>query len=221
MKRLKIAIGLSAALAVLASACGGVESPAEAPTPKAAAAVEEPAAAPEGRRLTALVGGGQDTISLNGFFPSTIRIRAGDTVTWKLNSDEARTVSFLGGAAPPRIPARSDLVPVPGSSNGDQMLNPWSNLPTRAPGAPVEAYDGSRFVSSGIMSKDPIAPGFEPNDTFTVRFDVPGSYEFIDLNHLTLRGAVVARGSWWSSTAPARSTTRQLSTPAQRMRYAP
>lgn len=191
MKRLATATALIVALAVVAVACSGTEGPEEVPTPEAAAVIEEAPGPTNGRHLTALVGGGQDTISLNAFFPSNIRIRAGDTVTWKLNSDEVRTVSFLAGEPLPSIPARADLVPVPGSANGDLMLNPWSNLPTRAPGAPVETYDGSSFVSSGIMSKDPIAPGYDPNDTFTVRFDVPGVYEFTDLNHLTPRGSVV------------------------------
>ena len=190
--RLTTAICLIAIFAVLAAACAGGEEPEEVPTPEAVAVVEEaPPAQADGRHLTALVGGGQDTISINAFFPSTLRIRAGDTVTWKLNSDEVRTVSFLAGDQPPAIPARVDLVPVPGSSNGELMLNPWSNLPTRPPGAPLEVYNGSTFVSSGIMSKDPIAPGFDPNDTFTVRFDVPGVYEFVDLNHLTVKGSVV------------------------------
>ena len=190
VNRLATAIALSAIVSILA-ACSDAEEPVEVPTPEASAVVEEAPARTEGRHLTALVGGGQDTISLNAFFPSTIRIRAGDTVTWNLNSDEVRTVSFLAGEQVPSIPARADLVPVPGSTNGEMMLNPWSNLPTRAPGEPVETYDGSTFVSSGIMSKDPIAPGFDPNDTFTVRFDVPGIYEFADLNHLTPRGSVV------------------------------
>ena len=135
--RLTTAIGLSAIVAVLAAACAGREEPEEVPTPEAVAVIEESPPAPaEGRYLTALVGGGQDTISLNAFFPSTLRIRAGDTVTWKLNSDEVRTVSFLGGEQLPAIPARADLVAVPGSLNGDLMLNPWSNLPTRPPARP-------------------------------------------------------------------------------------
>src|SRR5437867_5340984 len=37
------------------------------------------------RTVTVLVGGGQETIVLDGFFPQNLRIRVGDTVAWKFN----------------------------------------------------------------------------------------------------------------------------------------
>ena len=133
VNRLATAIALSAIVSILA-ACSDAEEPVEVPTPEASAVVEEAPARTEVRHLTALVGGGQDTISLNAFFPSTIRIRAGDTVTWNLNSDEVRTVSFLAGEPVPSIPARADLIPVPGSTNGEQMLNPLVQPADARPG---------------------------------------------------------------------------------------
>lgn len=187
-----ISVGLSAALTILGLGCVSGDEAAQTNMVATSSVGDLDAV---DRHFTVLAGGGHDTISLNASFPSTIRVQTGDTVTWILNSDEVRTISFLGGSALPTIPARSDLVPVPDSDSGAMMLNPWSNLPTRAPAGPVEVYDGTQFISSGVMSKEPVAPGLEPNDSFTVRFDTPGTYEFIDLNHLTVRGTIVVLGS--------------------------
>src|SRR5688500_15580069 len=55
--------------------------------------------AQEARELTLLVGAGQDTVSAEGFFPATVRVRAGDRVTWRINSDADHTVSFIGDLA--------------------------------------------------------------------------------------------------------------------------
>lgn len=37
------------------------------------------------REVTALVGAGQDTLEVFGFFPHDLVVHAGDTVTWKIN----------------------------------------------------------------------------------------------------------------------------------------
>src|SRR5688500_16870048 len=59
-------------------------------TPVAQAPSPAPAATPipqPARTVTALVGAGEDTDVINAFFPAVLRIRVGDTITWKLNSD--------------------------------------------------------------------------------------------------------------------------------------
>jgi len=48
-----------------------------------------------------LVGAGQDTTEVFAYFPMTVRVRVGDTVTWRLNNDELNTVSFTAGASSP------------------------------------------------------------------------------------------------------------------------
>ena len=56
------------------------------------------AAAPvsaEPRELNLLVGAGRDTEAIMAFFPRNLRVRVGDTVTWKIDSDEIHTVTFL------------------------------------------------------------------------------------------------------------------------------
>src|SRR5215468_9556740 len=56
-----------------------------------------PAPAQPPRTLTALVGVGQDTTQVLAFFPAALKVRAGDTITWKIESDEVHTVSFIQG----------------------------------------------------------------------------------------------------------------------------
>jgi hypothetical protein len=80
------------------------------------------------RRVTVLAGAGQDAVDLVAFLPEKVRIRVGDTVTWKMEGD-LHTVSFTTGSKPaglvipssqappgevlPRIP-----LPVPGGPRG-------------------------------------------------------------------------------------------------------
>ena len=133
----------------------------------------------------AFVGAGRDTTVVNAFFPERITIRVGETVTWKQNGDEIHTVTFTGGAPLPGIE-----VPVPDGGPGEMMLNPQLAFPTRMPGAPVESYDGTGFISSGILSPQPPEPGAPPNDTFSVTFTEPGVYEYVCALHPEMRGVV-------------------------------
>ena len=130
------------------------------------------------RELTVLVGSGRDTDNINEFFPRSVRIRAGDTLTWKINTDEIHTVSFMDADEP--IPAFA--LPIPDGEGF--MANPQVFFPTRPPGAPAETHDGSGFFSAGIMSDEPLGPpGTPPNDTFTLTFDKPGTFNYLCLVH--------------------------------------
>ena len=140
----------------------------------AAPPIAEPQAA---REVTLLAGAGQDTVSINAFFPASLRIRAGDTVTWKINSDEPHTATFLAGEPPP-----PDPIPIPDGGPTDIMLNPKSFFPSRAPDAPVETYDGTAYRNSGFLSNGTVVP---PNESYSLTFDKPGTYEYICLIHPT------------------------------------
>lgn len=115
----------------------------------------------EARELTVLVGAGQDTVSAEGYFPEAVRVHAGDTITWKINSDAEHTVSFLG-----------------------------DRTPTILAGASSEPYGGSGIVTSGPLTRDPIDPRAIPSDAFTVRFDTTGVYTYVCLLHGTMQGTV-------------------------------
>ncbi len=207
---------LFALLILLATALTIVVSPATLFQP---AYAQGPSGGPAGappvvptgpRTLTALVGAGQDTEQVMRFFPQNLTVRAGDTISWKMNGDELHTVSFIGdgafkdtppswlvqdsGAAPgTMIPGF--IVPQPNAqSPTDAMFDPLVFFPTRHQGAAVEHYSGTGFVSSGVMGKTPppfLPPTTPANDTFSVTFDKPGTYQFVCLVHLgAMRGTV-------------------------------
>ncbi len=134
---------------------------------------------PAPRTLTVLVSGGQDTTAFDTFFPQTLRIRVGDTVTWKFNADPTHrhTVTLIGGPFPgPKDPVAGGMpgealpvrwVPVPGGSPGELMANPVVRAPSRRAGAPVETYDGATYVNSGELSTKPRHPDVPKNETFS------------------------------------------------------
>ncbi|SRR5712692_6338184 len=142
------------------------------------------------RTVTVLVGGGQDTTVLDTFFPLTLRVRVGDTVTWKFSGEpiNRHTVTFADGSIPgPKDPIAGGgpgevlpgrWVPVPGGGPGELMRNPVIAAPTRRPGAPVETYDGATYINSGEVSTRPRIPGMPVNDTFSLTFTKPGVYRY-------------------------------------------
>jgi plastocyanin len=134
--------------------------------------------------VTILAGAGQDTVSINAFFPASVRVRAGDTVTWRINSNEPHTASFLSGEAAP-----VDPIPIPNGGPTDLMLNPAIAFPSRAPDAPVEHYDGSGYRNSGMVSDGTLVP---PLEDYSLVFDTPGVYEYICLIHPgTMKGEII------------------------------
>lgn len=151
-------------------------------------ATPPPAAAPAPPRdLTVLVGTGQDTVAVNAFFPETIRVHAGDTITWKINSDELHSVSFGGEGL-----IGEELIPIAGGGPTDVQLNPGISFPTRPPGGPTEIFDGGIPAASGIMKNAPLSPGAPLNDTFTLTFDKPGVYQYVcQIHPFTMRGSVI------------------------------
>lgn len=142
---------------------------------------EAPAEAP--REVVVLSGAGQDTHLINAFLPSVLKIRAGDTVTWKINSDEPHTATFLSGAEPP-----PDPIPMPGGGPTDLMLNPQIAFSTRAPDAPVEIYSGDGYFNSGLLSNGVVVA---PNESYSVSFDTPGTYKYNCLLHQSMVGTII------------------------------
>ena len=170
---------------------------------KLAEAKQAPAMGPAPRTVTVLVGGGQDTIVLDNFFPRTFRVRVGDTVVWKFNGDanhHAHTATFSGGPFPgPKLAvvggAPGELlpdfwVPVPGGQAGEFMRNPAAAWPTRQSGAPVETYDGTTYVNSGDMRMHPLVPGMPASKGFSLTFTKPGIYRYACALHPHMQGTI-------------------------------
>ena len=148
------------------------------------------AAAQESRNLTVLAGAGQDTVMVTAFFPQNIRIRAGDTLTWKNESDQDHVVGFTQGSTPPGqlnpnvqaapgedIPVAN--APVPGRP-GATMINPARAFPNVESGA---TYSGNTFITSGRLQRDRDWAGVPVPDTFALVFDTPGIYPYLCLVH--------------------------------------
>lgn len=179
------------AMALTLAACSGTLEP---PTP-------EPTATPETfppRDLTVLVGAGERTAAINAFFPQRLRIRAGDTVTWKMNTEgDPHSVVFtdqppLDDVIPvPREGGRGDLV-FRGGGPGPSMLNPKVLYPTREEGARPEVWRGSGYVTSGIMFPELQQPPDIPLiDSYSLRFDRPGEYPYVCGMHDFHKGVIV------------------------------
>jgi len=165
--------------------------------------------------VTVLVGAGQDTIDLLSFFPRTIHIRAGDTITWKQNSDAPHTVSFLEGPVPG--PAGDSLFTEPGIASQPPPVIPIADQPgvnqatpltlyPYPPGVDGSVFSGGSFVSSGRFLGVPPTPGVVPITSFSLTFDKPGVYTYVCLTHVAnMSGSVLVE--------PASSTN--VPTPAE------
>jgi plastocyanin len=149
--------------------------------------IQPEAPAPEPQEITVLAGAGQDVIAVNVFLPASVKVRVGDTVTWKIGSDEPHSATFLSGA-----PFPPDPVPMPNGGPGDIMLNPESFFSTRAPDAPVESYDGTGYRNSGFLSNGKVVP---PNESYSLTFDTPGTYLYNCLLHPTMVGEVIVEAA--------------------------
>jgi plastocyanin len=152
------------------------------------------AAAQEPRELTVLAGLGQDTVTAFGYFPETLRIRAGDMVTWKIQGDATHTITFSAGTVlpgptrgnsfgPPGEVIPGPNVPLPEGPQGELMRNPVELFPTRTADAPVETYSGTGFINSGRLRVEPWVPGVLGLESFSLMFDTPGLYRYVCLVH--------------------------------------
>jgi plastocyanin len=119
------------------------------------------------------------TITLNAFMPSTLTIRAGDTINWSfMLPGTPHTVSFLAGTpAPPLV--------VPGPGMGELTLGPAFDPMPPGPPRTSASFDGTQAISSGDASALD-----EPN--FRVTFTAPGIYPYNCLIHPGMNGVVEA-----------------------------
>jgi plastocyanin len=109
-------------------------------------------------------------VTIMSYFPNKLKIHVGDTVIWKINSHEIHTVTFLAGQPLPAL-----LIPAPAGQPSPLQFNPLAAFPA----VPTNGlYDGSTYVNSGVMSKDP-----GNVRTFRLTFTKTGAFSFVCLVH--------------------------------------
>jgi len=112
-------------------------------------------------------------IQAQDFFPRTITINAGDTITWSKATLLPHTVHFLAGARSPDI-----VMP---EKDGKLLFNPLVINPQGG-----KTYDGTRIAASGFL---PEQKGLQYSLTFTK----PGRYTYVCAIHPGMAGTVVVQ----------------------------
>jgi plastocyanin len=152
-------------------------------TPLPAAALANTSTA---RTYTVLVGSEsvRQAVSIMSFFPGEVTVHVGDAVTWKANSHEIHTVTFLAGTDMPEF-----LIGAPAGSVSPLQFNPLGAFPVPPS---ITTYDGKSYVNSGIMSTDP-----GQVKTFSLTFTRAGVFPYVCIVHgMMMSGTVrVVRAS--------------------------
>jgi plastocyanin len=131
-----------------------------------------PAYASTPQHFTVLVGSENAStgISIMSFFPRTVKLHVGDSITWKVNSHEIHTVTFLAGQA-----LEPMVIPAPAGMISPLQINPKAVFPA----IPANGqYNGLTYANSGLMSID---PGF--TRTFTLTFTRQGVFPYVCYVH--------------------------------------
>ena len=137
----------------------------------------------------------RDDVEYARYFPSSVEISAGDTVTWDWvnGGDTPHTVTFLSGAEAPEYLLVEHKVFADGSLN---VRDP----PTIALNAEVfessggGTYSGSGVFNSGVLFGELGPPG-RPT-TYSLRFDTPGAYNYQCLMHgPVMSGSITVTGA--------------------------
>ena len=168
-------------------------------------------------------GVGQANISESLFSPQKVQIKLGDSVTWYNPTPvaEPHTVSFVldnktmtNVITPFAIRNITELVPLPAGSNSQPTIVPGKNivlsLNSRVFNPAVIDSQGKvktvptnsnytmtgseKFVNSGFilpMGKEQAYPG--SGNSFTIRFEKAGTYNYICLIHPWMKGIVTVK----------------------------
>jgi plastocyanin len=131
--------------------------------------------------VAGIAGGVQNGLAdIQRFLPQRVTIHQGEALTWVWKTtDTPHTVTFLGGQKAPDV-----VMPVP-QPNGPPKLQ--LNPAMLAPAGNATQWDGGSYLNSGFLQP---MPG-QPAPTFTVRFDAPGSYDYVCLLHEGMVGTIV------------------------------
>lgn len=151
-----LCVTTAAIASLLLAGCGGGGNSNTIPVPKT----------PSGPQSFVVQAGGSDqneALQALQFYPATITIDEGDSITWRYPAGEPHTVTFLGPkSAPP--PPSDPSVPAPAGGT---------------------TYDGSTYTSSGFMLLG--------KSVYTLTFTKAGTYTYYCLIHGEMVGKVVVQ----------------------------
>lgn len=132
------------------------------------------------RTWTVQVGSESEDQAIQGmaFLPEHVYINAGDKVTWKANSAEIHTVTFLAAGQ---------------SLDSTQPFNPLDPRYIFRHGG--KSYDGTSYYNSGVMSNVPNS-GFKETGHYTLTFPNTGEFTYYCLVHgMAMKGMVHVRSA--------------------------
>ena len=118
-------------------------------------------------------------VNVDAYFPDHLTVHVGDTVTFQQNVAEIHTVTFLApGQDSPNL--EGPAFPV---------IDPQIYYPVVPAG---DAYDGTTYANSGIMSTDPsyFLPG-EQVTSFSLTFTKAGNFQYFCIVHGTMMSGTV------------------------------
>src|SRR4051794_13256516 len=121
--------------------------------------------------------------SLNRYFPSALRVRAGDSVRYKVNIAHTVTVLAKGAQAPPLAvpdPTGATITPMTDAAGQPFFFN---GLPKILQNAAVFAPSGKPVIRGNATFNSGIVIGGVGNDTPTLKFAKAGSYTVLCLLH--------------------------------------
>jgi plastocyanin len=122
------------------------------------------------------------------FIPNEIWIHENDSITWKLATDEAHTVTFLNQPQPATV----GVPPYPAAQQRPSNANGCAAYGS-AMSPDDSAYDpsgtsGLQCVHSGAAASGGALAAY--GNTYTVRFPVHGNFKFTCLIHASMNGTV-------------------------------
>jgi plastocyanin len=145
-------------------------------------------------KLTVDVGEGHNSTGaeIAAFFPGTLVIHAGDTVTFR-NHDQTDIHTVTFGPERLRLQIEKTFVAPQGKLI---TINPLGAFPSEPPGGGTPGYTpslhGHGYLNSGLLQPQG-APAKAGPQTFRVTFTKPGRYQYECVIHPHMDGTIVVR----------------------------
>jgi plastocyanin len=143
-------------------------------------------------KLRVFVGAGDRSTGaeIASFFPGSLVIKAGDTVTFG-NHDQTDIHTVTFGPAKLRLAIENNFV----APHGKRVLvDPLGAFASEPPGSPTPTYDGANhgngYLNSGLLLPRGSPAGAGPQ-SFRVTFSQPGTYHYECVIHSHMDGTII------------------------------